>query len=165
MGRVLIMAAACVCGALATWFFIPTVQAVRVNPDAPVFGGDDGGAETQSASAPSTMMSEEERRERAERLIGEPLKYITPDGYHSAGWYAEQGKQVIERAMDECYLVFEYYENLVTPDPDDEDAEPPAREDMEEAMAKSTQGNMKQMRNCQSVWETYFAMHGKKFGA
>jgi hypothetical protein len=48
------------------------------------------------------FLSEQKRRSRAEQLIGKPLKYITPDAVHSEAWYAERGKQVIERAMDEC---------------------------------------------------------------
>jgi hypothetical protein len=73
------------------------------------------------------FLSEQKRRSRAEQLIGKPLKYITPDAVHSEARYAERGKQVIERAMDECYLVQEYYQYAY------EDASP---EEIAEALAK-----------------------------
>jgi len=41
----------------------------------------------------------------AEQLVGKQLKYITDDEVHATGWFNDQGVQVIERAMDECYLV------------------------------------------------------------
>lgn len=109
MGRVLIMAIACVVGALAAWLFMPTVQPVPVKRDMPVFEPNAEREGREDTTVPWAM-SNEKRRLRAEQLIGKPLKLIAPDVVHSEAWYREQGSQVIERAMDECYLLLEYYQ-------------------------------------------------------
>ncbi|HET6157414.1 MAG TPA: hypothetical protein VFE34_03640 [Dongiaceae bacterium] len=78
MGRVLLIAIACVAGALVTWLFVPTIQPVGVNPDMPVFSRDDQSKPPANAQgAVSPMMSAEKRRSRAEQLVGTPLKYVT----------------------------------------------------------------------------------------
>ena len=121
MGRVLIIAIAALVGAIGTWFLVPTVQREPVNKDMPVFTYDVDRPERPDAiDPPNSIMSSEDRHERAERLIGKPLKYITPDAIRTEAWYTEQGRSVIERSMDECYLLLEYRRSAYRGAPADE---------------------------------------------
>src|SRR5262245_49321919 len=101
MGRVLIIAVAAVIGAMSVWLFTPTVRPAGVNPNMPVFKYDpDASPQEDTTAPPPGVMSDEKRRARAEQLVGKKLKYAT-DEVRDASWFAEQGVQVIERAMDE----------------------------------------------------------------
>lgn len=163
MQRILIIAFAAFVGAIGTWFFIPTVQKVPVNKDMPIFASDRDPTERPDAvDPPKGMMSSEDRRERAEQLIGESLKYITPDAVRGETWYAEQGKAIIERAMDECYLILEYHQYAHEDAPAGEHAELAEGGWGEEILTLPTP-TTQQTANCLNVYRAYFAMHGKKF--
>jgi hypothetical protein len=51
---------------------------------------------------------EEKRRARAETLIGDRLRIITPGERRSADWFVSQGAKTVQRALDECYLVLHH---------------------------------------------------------
>jgi hypothetical protein len=163
MGRVLIITIAAVIGALGTWFFIPTVQSARINPDAPVFSGDAGLEEKENTTVPPKgVMSDEKRRTRAEQLVGKKLKYITDGVVHSQSWFTEQGVQVIERAMDECFLV-------TTPDLYLEHISQVSEGGLDEvedgdklAALQKMQPTFRQIRNCAGVYRAYAALHDLK---
>ena len=91
MGKILIIAVAAVVGAVATWFFVPTMQ--------------------PSAAPGSAMQLEpinmEERRARAAKLIGKPLRYLTDDFARDFNWFWKQGPDAIDIAMDECELLMD----------------------------------------------------------
>ena len=153
MGRVLIIAFAAVIGAIGTWFFVPTAHFQM--------GAANMAERPDAVDPPKAMMSNEDRRERAERLIGKPLKYITPTVIRDEAWYTEQGKDVIERSMDECYLLLEYNQYAH----EDAHAGEPALSDggwAEEGLAIPLP-TRQQSANCVRVYRAYFAMHGKKF--
>ena len=168
MGRVLLIAIACVIGALIGWLFMPTVQPAPVKRDMPVFEPNAERAEKEDTTVPWAMSSEK-RRARAEQLIGKPLKFIAPDVVHSEAWYGEQGKQVIERAMDECYLLLEYHQYAHDDAPEEyaEDTADEAGWDEagweEQLSALTNPATTKQMKNCLNVYRAYHAMHGRKF--
>jgi hypothetical protein len=163
MGRVLIIAIACVIGALGTWLFVPTIQRVPVNPDMPVFNYDPDATPKADTTAPKAgVITEEKRRARAEQLIGKKLKYIVSDQLHTSAWFTEQGVQVIERALDECYLVTTYdlyaqhIEAISEADSgDDENADPLAS-------FQKAQPSLTQAKNCLNVARAYKALHGLK---
>jgi hypothetical protein len=154
---------AAVIGAVGTWFFIPTVQSARINPDVPAFSDNAGPEEKANTTVPPKgVMSEEKRRARAEQLVGKQLKYITNDVVHGESWFTEQGVQVIERAMDECFLVTTpdlYLEHLsqVSEGGFDEvaDGDRPA-------LLQKMQPTFRQIRNCAGVYRAYAALHDIK---
>jgi len=156
--RVLIGVLAAIVGASGTWFLVPTSQMSSIGSDTPVL------ARTSAPRNP--VFSEEVRRERAERLIGDDLRYITRDTVHSTSWFNEQGEQAIERAMDECFLVTEpelYLQHVsATSDQSDEDASEEAKGDPMTKMA-SFQPSLKQIQNCANAARAYSALHGIRF--
>lgn len=162
MGRVLVVAVACVFGALVTWLFVPTVQKVPVNPNMPVFTYDPDPAEREDTTAPKVgMITEEKRRTRAEQLIGKKLKYAT-DEVRSKSWYLGQGTPVIERAMDECYIVTNMdmwmeHQSAVAEGGFDE-VEPGDKN----AMLRKMQPSFRQARNCANVMRAYAELHNIK---
>ena len=107
-------------------------------------------------------MSSEDRRERAEQLLGKPLEYITPDVLRGEAWYAKQGRAVVERAMDECYLLLEYHQYAHEDVPADEQAELAEGGWGEDVLAVPTP-TTQQTAHCLGVYRACFAMHGMKF--
>jgi hypothetical protein len=108
MARVLIIAVAVLLGAASVWFLIPAPVATVADTPASLPTSKDLPTVNEVASTPVLSggpMSAEKRRTRAEQLIGEPFKYISKDEVYSKGWFTEHGVQVIERAMDECFLL------------------------------------------------------------
>jgi hypothetical protein len=156
MMRVLIVALAALVGALGTWFLVPTSQMSSIGSETPML------ARTSAPRNP--VLSAEMSRERAERLIGDDLRYM--DTVHSTSWFNEQGEQAIERAMDECFLVTEpelYLQHVsATSDHSDEDASKAAKGDPM-AIAASFQPSLKQIQNCATAARAYSALHGIKF--
>lgn len=146
MGRVVIIAVAVVMGALSVWFLVPAVPLAKVM-DAPAASG-----KPLLSGGP---MSAEKRRARAEQLIGEPFKYISKDEVHGKGWFAEQGVQAIERAMDECYLMSEgdlFWQHVkATADSDLLEMD----EQQQVAHFKTTRPTFKQLRNCVNAKRAY----------
>ena len=98
MIRILIVGFACILGATVVWLFVPTAQFAPASTNA-----------TESASSSRTVgtpgISPEKRRTRAEQLVGDSLRYISKDEKRSVGWFRKLDEQVLERAMDECYLL------------------------------------------------------------
>jgi hypothetical protein len=164
MGRVLIIAIACVIGALGTWLFVPTVQPVPVNPDMPVFKYDPDPAPKADTTAPKAgVITEEKRRLRAEQLIGKKMKYIVGDQVHAQSWFTEQGPPVIERAMDECYLLGDrdlYPRHLAVLAGEGDPGEPPSMEAI--LAADKAPMSIKQGQNCIGAARAYAALHGLK---
>ena len=148
MGRVVIIAVAVVMGALSVWFLVPTVPLAKVT-EVPVSSNLPTSKEIIGKPVVSgAPMSAEKRRIRAEQLIGEPFKYISKTEVYSKGWFTDQGVQVIERAMDECFLLGDsdlFFEHVAaTSQGDIEDM------DTEEAQEhlRSIQPSFTQLRNC-----------------
>src|SRR5215813_5872829 len=107
MGRVFIVLVACIAAAVGTWLLTPTIQPVGPNSDMPVFSRD---GDTQPAAKTKTvsrfdLMSKKQRYARAEKLVGKNLKYMRKDVVRSVAWFTNQGPDVVEVAMDECYLL------------------------------------------------------------
>ena len=95
------------------------------------------------------------RRARAEQPVGEQLKYVSKTEVYSKGWFTEQGVQVTDRAMDECFLLGDsdlFFEHVAaTSDGELVDMDP------EEAKAhlKSIQPSFSQLRNCINANRAY----------
>jgi hypothetical protein len=98
MIRILIVGLACIVGVAVVWLFVPTAQFAPASTNA-----------TESATSSKTVgspgISPEKRRTRAEQLVGDSLIYISRDEKRSVGWFRQQDEHVLERAMDECYLL------------------------------------------------------------
>ncbi|MBA4096705.1 MAG: hypothetical protein C0484_08050 [Rhodospirillum sp.] len=107
MARALIIAVAVLLGAASVWFLVPTVPLAKVTAVQTSSNLPTSKEIVGKPVRPGGPMSAEKRHARAEQLIGEPFKYISKDEVHSKGWFTEHGVQVIERAMDECYLMGE----------------------------------------------------------
>jgi hypothetical protein len=148
MARVLIIAVAVLLGAASVWFLVPTSAAT-------IAGGSSSKDVASKPAYSGSPMSAEKRRMRAEQLIGEPFKYISKDEVYSKGWFTEQGAQVIERAMDECYLMTDsdlFWQHVK------ETADSDVLEmDEEEQVAhfKTTRPTFKQLRNCINAKRAY----------
>ena len=155
MGRILIVAVACILGALVTWLFVPTIQPAPVMRTAGADAPSTQPPEQQAAATP--MMSEEKRHERAEQLVGGQIKYVPAEKVVGAGWFREQETQVIERAMDECFLLtdkFLYAEHVhALSDGGYEVADDPA--------AVWPHPSLKQLMTCKNVFTVYAELHGK----
>jgi hypothetical protein len=105
MGRVLIIAVAVLLGAATVWFLVPTAPLAKVAEVPPSPNLPTSKEITGKPVLSGGPMSAEKRRTRAEQLVGEPFKYISKDEVYSKGWFTEHGVQVIDRAMDECFLM------------------------------------------------------------
>jgi hypothetical protein len=162
MGRVLVVAIAAVIGALGTWFFVPT-DLVEIHASGSAQASKPAAQQQANGTAPrNSVISNEKRRQRAEQLIGDELKYATGDRVYSADWFRDQGEQVIERAMDECFLVTEtdlYLQHRAALS--DEDRGDVAGNDPM-AMAAGFKPSFKQIQNCANVYRAYSALHDIK---
>ena len=155
MGRTLIIAVAVMLGAASVWFLVPTVplaKVTEVKASSSLPTSDEIVGRPVLSGGP---MSAEKRRARAEQLIGEPFKYISKDEVHGQGWFADQGVQVIERAMDECYVISEgdlLWEHVkATADTDLLEMD----EEQQVAHFKTTRPTFKQLRNCVNAKRAY----------
>ena len=155
MGRVLIIAVAVVMGALSVWFLVPTVPLAKV-----VDGPTDSTLPTSKEFMGKSVLSggplgAEKRRTRAEQLVGEQLKYISKTEVYSKGWFTDQGVQVIERAMDECFLLGDsdlFFEHVAaTSESEIQDMDP----EETKAHLKSIQPSFSQLRNCINANRAY----------
>jgi len=148
MARALIIAVAVLLGAASVWFLVPTVPLAKVTAVQTSSNLPTSKEIVGKPVRPGGPMSAEKRHARAEQLIGEPFKYISKTEVYSKGWFTDQGVQVIERAMDECFLLGDsdlFYEHVAaTSQGDIEDM------DTEEAQEhlRSIQPSFTQLRNC-----------------
>jgi hypothetical protein len=152
----LVIAIACVAGAVVTWFFIPTIQ---------VGGASTGTVEEKQAEPEgprlikTPMMSESKRRTRAEQLVGDDLRYATGKSIRSVDWFKEQSMQTIERAMDECFLVLDpmlYAQHVQERRDEDIDSGKVTMKDL------FPRPNLRQVMACKNVMVAYLELHGKK---
>ena len=162
MGRVIIIAVAVVMGALSVWFLVPTVPLAKVT-EVPAPSSLPTSKEIMGNPVVSgAPMSAEKRRVRAEQLIGEPFKYISKTEVYSKGWFADQGVQVIERAMDECFLLGDsdlFFEHgAASSEGDIEDMD---TEETQEHL-KSIQPSFAQLRNCINANNAYNELYEAK---
>jgi hypothetical protein len=165
MGRILVIALACMVSALGVWLLVPTVGPVPVNKDLPAFEYDPDPAPKADTTAPKAgVITEEKRRLRAEQLIGKTMKYIVSSEVHSASWFTEQGSPVIERAMDECYLLSDpelYPRHVAALDGGEDPGEYPS---MEAILAASSRPmTIKQTQNCMGAARAYAQLHGLNY--
>ena len=140
MGRVLIIAVAVLLGAASVWFFVPTVPLANVA---------DGPAARSKAALAGQPLSAQQRRMRAENLIGQEFRYISSDEMHSTSWFTDQGAPAIERAMDECAVLADaelYLQHVIAgADSSVRDTE----EDLDGiAHLKAMRPTFSQLRNC-----------------
>jgi hypothetical protein len=165
MGRIFIIAVAVVMGALGFWYLVPAISLATVGSDAPALTDAPGEAEESVKMALlNGPMSQEERRARAEQLVGEPLKYLTDDEVRSPAWFTEHGVAELERAMDECFLMTDpdlhlrhILETSGRPLEDMTDAD-------KLAMLKSMQPTLSQLHNCVNAQRAYAAFFDAKAG-
>ena len=99
----------------------------------------------------------------AEQLVGKQLKYITDDEVHTTGWFNDQGVQVIERAMDECYLVTNYDLYLEHLSEVSEGGLDEVADGDKMAALRKLQPTIKQALNCANVHRAYAALHDIRF--
>jgi len=162
MARVLIIAVAVLLGAASVWFLIPTVPLAKVT-EVPTSSDLPTSKETVSKPVLSGgPMSAEKRRIRAEQLVGEPFKYISKTEVYSKGWFADQGVQVIERAMDECFLLGDsdlFFEHVAASS--EGDIEDMDTEETQEHL-RSIQPSFAQLRNCINANNAYNELYEAK---
>jgi hypothetical protein len=134
MGRILIVVMACIAAAVGTWFLTPNIQPVGPNPDLPAFSQDaDAEPATKTKSVGKfDLLSKKQRYARAEKRVGKTLKYMRKDTVQSVAWFTDQGPDVVEVAMDECYLLVDenlYAEHVqeLNGGSDDADSDEPAK--------------------------------------
>ena len=156
MIRMLVIVIACAAGAVVTWFFIPTIQV----------GDASTGTVTEKKAEPdgprlikTPIMSESKRRTRAEQLVGDELRYATGKSIRSVDWFKEQSVQIIERAMDECFLVLDpmlYAQHVQAQRGDDLASGNVTMKDL------FPRPNLRQVVACKNVMVAYAELHGKK---
>lgn len=159
MGRILVVAIACIFGAAVTWMFIPTTHVAGMLQGSSAVASSGGSAAKPGTKTPTPPMSEDKRRARAEQLFGKTLKYATNE-VRSRSWYAEQDVQVLERAMDECYIVtnMDLYLQHMSQVSDGGDVDTSDKN----AMIRSMQPTFRQVRNCANVMLAYADLHNIK---
>jgi hypothetical protein len=143
MARVLIIAVAVLLGAASVWFLVPTPAATDASASLPT--------SKEVASRPAysgSPMSAEDRRMRAENLVGQPFKYISKDEVFSASWFTDKGPHAIERAMDECAIIANeqlFMQHII----ESADSSVTDTEDLDVIEhLKSMRPTFKQLRNC-----------------
>ena len=158
MLRVLTIAVACIAGAAATWMFVPTDHLAGMGGIS-FSSAEAEPAAQQEARLTTPMIGIDERHERAEKLVGEDLKYITGgDDVHDVAWFQNLGPKGIERAMDECALVTDkllYNAHWIALHGD-----PAADLDPAKVLAMPYPSDLV---SCRNAFAAYYAMHGKEF--
>jgi hypothetical protein len=139
------------------------MQRVEPNSDAPAFSDspDSQPATEKKAAGKFDLMSKEQRYARAEKLVGKNLKYMRNDAIRSVDWFTRQGPDVVDVAMDECYLLVDgelYTQHIQALKADDD-------ESGSEGIAGLAVGQptMEEERNCLSVFRAYAKLHGTEF--
>lgn len=160
MIRMLVIVIACAAGAVLTWFFIPTIPVGDASTDASTdvpAAAENKASEARIITTP--MMSESKRRTRAEQVVGDELRYATGKQIRTVDWFKQQSMQVVERAMDECYMVLDplmYAEHVHARQDGDADRGNVSMKDL------FPQPNLRQVVACKNVMLAYAELHGKK---
>lgn len=111
MARPVTIAVSAACGMVLMWLAMPVLRPAWENPDQPAFSDlrkFTAPPEGDAAAMKRYEALEEKRRARAETLIGDRLRIITPEERRSPEWFIEQGARVVQRALNECYLVLHH---------------------------------------------------------
>lgn len=109
------------------------------------------------------MMSAEKRRARAEQLIGEPMKYINGT-VRAADWFRDQGREVIEQAMDEGFLVSDLELRLQHVAALRREGEMEIPEgDARQRFAAMVNPPVSAIMTCKNVFVVYWEQHGETF--
>lgn len=160
MARVLIIAVAVLLGAGSVWFLVPAPVATVADTPSSLPTSKDM---TATASASGSRMSPQKRLQRAEKLVGQPFKYISKDDVHTSSWFTDQGAQAIERAMDECAILASedlYLKHVIA------SANSSARDSEEDLDGiehlKSMRPTFKQLRNCINAKIAYNGLYEAK---
>jgi hypothetical protein len=109
------------------------------------------------------MMSAEKSRARAEQLIGEPMKYINGT-VRAADWFRAQSREVIERSMDEGFLVsnMELHLQHVAALCREGEMEIPEG-DAQQRFAAMVNPPVSAIMTCKNVFVVYWEQHGETF--
>lgn len=111
MARPVTIAVSVACGMVLMWLAMPILRPVWKNPDQPAFSDlhkFTAPPEGDAAAIKRYEALEEKRRARAETLIGDRLRIITLDERHNSEWFVAQGAKLVQRALNECYLLLHH---------------------------------------------------------
>jgi len=111
MARPVTIAVSVACGMVLMWLAMPALRPGWQNPDQAAFSDlhkFTDPPEGDAAAMERYEAMEEKRRARAETLIGDRLRIIVPEERRSTEWFVAQGAKVVQRALNECYLVLHH---------------------------------------------------------
>ena len=104
-GRIIILTAAILVGAMIGLVSFSVVQPAGVNPDMPVFERSDLPPSDLSTTKLLPRMSDERRRQRALQLVGKPMNHVFSGRLINPLALKKRGSKVLEEMMDECFLL------------------------------------------------------------
>src|SRR5262249_9024156 len=144
---------------VVAWMFVPAMQPAMPMFSSAPFSRESAVPDSKGAKPKYDLMDEELRRGRAEKLIGRTLTYARKDSVYDVAWSARQESDMIEQAMDECYLILDptlYARHLIALGVIDQVGGDQATQD---ALAPTSA----QRRNCVSVLRAYGRLNGTEF--
>lgn len=157
LGRIIIIGAAAFLGVLVALISFTRVTPVQPDPEMPVFGQKSNRTVSNDWNGkPIPNLLDENRRARAEQLVGEPLIYITNGRVISVDWLVDKGPNAVQRAMDECFLLVdetlsaEHVHALLEADLEDGE--------LDESMG--FQMSVSQWRSCENAAQAYEQIRG-----
>lgn len=164
MIRTLVIVIACFAGVVVAWLFVPTDKLALPMLNGPAASESNGAqsAAGKQARRKYDLMSEDERRAHAERLIGTNLSYARNDAVYQVEWFADQGDEILEAAMDECYLILdgELYRRHLAARGEIDDNETGSGQLTQPVKIEPTTG---ETRNCLTVYRAYGRLHHTDF--